>query len=388
MYKNQKFIILGLSLTLSTLSYASPFHEKTRLLVGGYNDAIASYVFNSSNGQIEQNTIIKTPAHNASWFSVDTERNRLFAVDEIGSKSTKTIGKVSSFKLSDPAKSLDKINTQATLGDEPTFVVHSPDGLYLFVANYAVNKNTGASLAVLPIDKDGKLGAVTQQLIHQASHVNPERQASSHIHRVTLTPDGQYVFVMDLGGDRVYTYRYDPKADPKHPLTAAKVPYTALPPGSGPRHLIFSANGHHAYLTLEMAGKLAIFDVLDGALQQRAVVPLTPSDFKGKLGAGALHLSEDGQFLYVSDRGKDNKILVYRVDPTTGLLSQIQRRSSEGQEPREFIISPDGHYLLVTNQFSNEIITFRRDPSNGKIGEAIQKVSFKAPSMLQFIPEK
>ncbi|AXI02648.1 lactonase family protein [Aquirhabdus parva] len=388
MYKNQKFLLLGLSLALSALSSASPFHEQTRLLVGGYNNAIASYVFNQSNGQIEQSTIVRTPAHNASWFTVDAERNRLFAVDEIGSKSTKPVGKVSGFKLLDPAKPLDKINTQPTLGDEPTFVVHSPDGHYVFVANYAVNPNTGASLVVLPIDQNGQLGAVTQQLVHQASHVNLERQASSHIHRVTLTPDGQYVFMMDLGGDRVYAYRYDAKSDPKHPLTPAKVPYTALPPGSGPRHLIFSADGHHAYLTLEMAGKLAVFDVLDGELKQRAIISLTPSDFKGKLGAGALHLSADGQFLYVSDRGKDNKILVYSVDPTTGLLSQIQRRSTEGQEPREFAISPDGHYLLVTNQFSNEIVTFKRDPSNGKLGASIQKVNVKAPSMLQFVPEK
>jgi 6-phosphogluconolactonase len=39
-----------------------------------------------------------------------------------------------------------------------------------------------------------------------------------------------------------------------------------LPPGSGPRHLLFDAKGRHAYLTLEMSAEVVMFDVQDDAL--------------------------------------------------------------------------------------------------------------------------
>ena len=51
------------------------------------------------------------------------------------------------------------------------------------------------------------------------------------------------MFSSDLGADRVFVYRYEPNAHPEHPLIAATPASVQLPPGSGPRHLLFGADG-------------------------------------------------------------------------------------------------------------------------------------------------
>src|SRR6202008_4320846 len=107
----------------------------------------------------------------------------------------------------------------------------SPDGKYLFVANYSVSPDPGGTLAVLPIDTRGALEAATQIKTHRASQFDRERQMSPHVHSAVVAPDGRAVFAQDLGADRIYVYRYD-AARPEAPLTLdAGQPSIALPAG-------------------------------------------------------------------------------------------------------------------------------------------------------------
>ena len=53
------------------------------------------------------------------------------------------------------------LNTVSSAGRQPTHATLSPDGKFLFVANYSVAKG-GAGVTVLPIGGDGKLGERVQ----------------------------------------------------------------------------------------------------------------------------------------------------------------------------------------------------------------------------------
>ncbi|MCE6981936.1 DUF1513 domain-containing protein, partial [Pseudomonas frederiksbergensis] len=150
---------------------------------------------------------------------------------------------------------------------------------------------------------------------------------------------------------------------PTQPLSAVEP--VSLPPGSGPRHLLFDRDGKHAYLTLEMSAQVVAFDYQDGKLVELQRLPLTEQNDASAKAAGALHLSADGRFLYVSNRGTANELLVFAVDDKSGKLMQVQRRSVEGDHPREFTLDPTGKYLLVANQKSNQIVVIRRDPRSG-----------------------
>nr|WP_269807327.1 MULTISPECIES: lactonase family protein [Pseudomonas] len=367
-------------LTASLMTLAINAHAAT-LLVGSYTDGgsqgIYRYGFDERNGQIDAKPQQVVKAVSPSWLVLSADQRLLFAVNETAQ------GHASSFSLSAKGE-IKPLNQVPSQGDEPTHASLSHDQRYLFVANYAVAPNPGGSLVVIPVARDGKLKAVVQQARHQPSKVNPERQAGAHVHSLVLSPDGRHLYASDLGADKVFIYRYD-GASPEHPLTPAIPPSVELPPGSGPRHLLFDAKGKHAYLTLEMSAEVVVFDVQDGALNERQRLPLTDLKDPAAKAAGGLHLSADGRFLYVSNRGTANEIVVYAVGKDDGQLTLLQRRSVEGDHPREFTLDPSGDFLLVANQKSNQIVVMHRDPRSGKLGDTVQKLEQQAPSDLKFL---
>ena len=367
-------------LTASLMSLTISAHAAT-LLVGSYTDGqsqgIYRYAFDSKTGQIDPTPQQVVKSVSPSWLVLSADQRQLFAVNETVN------GHVSSFSVSAKGE-IKPLNQVSSRGDEPTHASLSRDQRYLFVANYAVAPDPGGSLVVIPVAKDGKLKDVVQQLRHKASGVNPERQAGAHVHSLVLSPDGQHVYACDLGADKVFIYRYD-GASADHPLSPAIPASVDLPPGSGPRHLLFDAKGRHAYLTLEMSGEVVMFDVKDDALLERQRLPLTDQQDAAAKASGGLHLSADGRFLYVSNRGTVNEIVVFSVGKEDGQLAFLQRRSVEGDHPREFALDPSDNFLLVANQKSNQIVVMRRDPRSGKLGETVQRFTQDAPSDLKFI---
>lgn len=384
-----KWLPLLLASSVGAMSAQAASENEVELLVGSYtqgkSQGIYRLQFNSDTGRITPEPLQVFKTANPSWLTLSKDQQRLFVVNENGKGQADVVGRVSSLAIDPKTNELTLINQVKSLGEEPTHSSLSADERYLFVANYGVHEDPGGSLAVLPINDQGQLQPVTQMSSHQASRVNPERQMSAHVHSVVSSPDGKFVFANDLGADKIFVYQYDPAANPEHPLVAANPPAVELPAGSGPRHLLFSKDGKHAYLTTEMSAQVFVFDYANGHLKQRQAVDLAHGQPQEKRAAGALHASADGKFLYVSNRGKANELLVFAIDPATGELTEIQRRSVEGDHPREFTLSPNGKFLLVANQMSNAIVVIERDATTGKLGKTLQTLPMDAPSDVKFI---
>jgi 6-phosphogluconolactonase len=363
--------------------------EDYQLLVGSYtagqSQGIYRLAFDSRTGQIDARPLQVIKSANPSWLTLSKDQRQLFVVNENGPGQTDPVGRVSSFAIDPKTHALSLVSQVQSLGNEPTHSSLSIDGSHLFVSNYSVAEDPGGTLAVLPVTADGKLKPVVQMSSHPASRVNPERQASAHVHSTIPSPDGRYVFSNDLGADKVFAYRFDPKANPELPLTPATPAFVQLPPGSGPRHLLFSADGKHAWLTMEMSAQVAVFDYHDGQLEQTQMVDLAAGQPVSDKAAAALHASADGKFLYVSNRGTANQLLVFAIDPATGHLSELQRRAVEGDHPREFSLDPSGKFLLIANQKSNQIVVVERDVRTGLLGKTVQKLPMDAPSDLRFL---
>ena len=378
-----------MALSVGAMSAQADSRDEVELLVGSYtqgkSQGIYRLQFDSAKGRITPEPLQVFKAANPSWLTLSKDQTRLFVVNENGKGQSDVVGRVSSVAIDPKTNELTLINKVKTLGEEPTHSSLSADGRYLFVANYGVHADPGGSLAVLPINAEGQLQPVTQMSSHPASRVNPERQMSAHVHSVVSSPDGKFVYASDLGADKVFVYRYDPAANPDHPLVAADPAFVELPAGSGPRHLLFSGDGKHAYLTTEMSAQVFVFDYDNGRLKQRQALELAHGMPAQKRAAGALHASQDGKFLYVSNRGKANEILVFAINPGNGELTEIQRRSVDGDHPREFALSPNGKFLLIANQMSNAIVVLERDPETGTLGKTVQTLAMDAPSDLKFI---
>ena len=363
--------------------------EPHELLIGSYtqgqSQGIYRLQFDSRSGQLDATPLQVFQSANPSWLTLSRDQRQLFVVNENGPGQADVVGRVSSLAIDPKTRQLSLINQVQSLGNEPTHSSLSADGQYLFVSNYSVAADPGGSLAVLPVSREGRLSPPVQLSSHPASRVNPERQMSAHVHSTVSSPDGRFVFSNDLGADQVFVYRYDPKANPEHPLTAATPASVQLPPGSGSRHLLFAADGKHAYLSMEMSAQVAVFDYQDGTLTQRQLVDLAAGQPAAKKAAAALHASADGKFLYVSNRGTANELLVFAIDPSTGELKELQRRSVEGDHPREFSLDPSGRFVLVANQKSNQIVVIERDAQSGLLGKTVQKLALDAPSDLKFL---
>jgi 6-phosphogluconolactonase (cycloisomerase 2 family) len=360
-----------------------------QLLVGSYtagqSQGIYRLNFDAATGQIDAKPLQVVESENPSWLTVSKDQRRLYVVNENGPGQADPVGRVSSYAIDSKTHALSLINQVQSLGNEPTHSSLSVEGNHLFVSNYSVAEDPGGTLAVIPVGGHGKLKRVVQMSSHPSSRVNPERQMSAHVHSTVSSPDGNYVFSNDLGADKIFVYRFDPKANPDLPLTAATPASVQLPPGSGPRHLLFSADGKHAWLTMEMSAQVAVFDYQAGKLEQTQMIDLAAGQPASDKAAAALHASADGKFLYVSNRGTANQLLVFAIDPVSGHLKELQRRAVEGDHPREFSLDPSGRFLLIANQKSNQIVVVERDAKSGLLGKTVQKLPMDAPSDLKFL---
>jgi 6-phosphogluconolactonase len=75
---------------------------------------------------------------------------------------------------------------------------------------------------------------------------------------------------------------------------------------------------------------------------------------------------------------------VYAIEENAN-LREIQQRSSEGREPREFAIDPSGRFMLIANQKSDALVVLQRDPDSGLLGDTLQTLPMDRPSDVKFI---
>ncbi|MDR6388668.1 6-phosphogluconolactonase [Paraburkholderia phenoliruptrix] len=345
---------------------------------GGKSEGLYVYRFDTKTGDATRVSVAQTV--NPSYLVVSRDRRFVYAVNELpgdnGPASQR--GGVSAFRFDAASGQLSFLNKVSADGNDPCYLSLSPDGKYLLVANYSVAADPGGSFAVLPVQGDGQLGASVLTVHHEGGGPVKERQDNSHVHSTVFSPDGHYLFAQDLGADKLYSYRYTPDGS-RGLFGPTDWRYTQEKPGTGPRHLVFGADGKHAYLTSELAATVSTFDYADGKLTQVQTISLTEPGFKGKVGAAAIHLSPDGRFLYATNRGDANEIVIFSVDPANGHLRKIGHQSSLGKAPREFAIDPTGKWLIVGNQNSDSVYVFRRNEQSGLLEANPKRIEIGSP---------
>ncbi|WPN44932.1 lactonase family protein [Pseudomonas sp. P8_241] len=331
-------------------------------------------MFDSATGQINPKPLQVINSENPSWLTLSKDQRHLFVVNENGPGQTDPVGRVSSFAIDPKSHELSLINQVQSLGNEPTHSSLSADSRHLFVSNYSVSEDPGGTLAVLPVTADGKLQPVVQMSSHPSSRVNAERQMSAHVHSTVSSPEGKYVFSNDLGADKVFVYRFDAKANPELPLTPGTPAFVQLPPGSGPRHLLFSADGKHAWLTMEMSAQVAVFDYRDGKLEQTQMVDLAAGQPVSDKAAAALHASADGKFLYVCNYAHGQSVAGVCRRPGNGASQGARTQGSRGRSSFvAFSLIRAASSPLISNQKSNQIVVVERDAKTGLLGKTVRQ---------------
>ena len=223
---------------------------------------------------------------------------------------------------------------------------------------YGANYHKG-EVNVYRILDNGGIEAV-ESLYHQEETGPHKNQDHAHVHYTDLTPD-QRLVVCDLGTDRVYTY--DVAENGKLTLAATFV----AEPGTGPRHLVFHPTQPIAYLFGELDSTVSVLAYQEnGSFEKLQKISTLPEDFTGENGGAAIRISNDGRFLYTSNRGH-NSIAVFEISSNGEQLSAIQNISTEGDFPRDFALNSTNEFLVCANQNSDNLTLFTRDAQTGKL---------------------
>jgi 6-phosphogluconolactonase len=221
-------------------------------------------------------------------------------------------------------------------------------------------------------------------LTEHGSSVNPERQAGPHAHEAVVSADNRFLYVPDLGLDRIRIYRIDP-ANAK--LTPNDPPSAKVDAGYGPRHIAFSRNGKFAYVADELEPFVTVFshNASDGSLKEIKSISILPLGAKGENAPAEVELDHAGKFLYVSNRGPGT-IAVFAIDPANGTLKPVQVAATGGTWPRAFEFDPTGRFLFVGDQKADQFVIFEVDPASGKLSLTGRVINLPSPVCFLFVP--
>ena len=368
------FFVLSVCVCMTVHAQNAPLQQSSPtlyMLVGTYTrgttTGIYLYRFNQETGTAEAVSDAESP--NASYLTLSNDERYVYAVNESGVDAAS----VSAFSFDKAGGKLTRLNTQSTNGASPCYISADHAGRFVVTANYS-----GGTVSVLPLNADGSLQPLAKLFQFEGTGPDAGRQEKPHLHCAVFSPDGQYLFAADLGSDQLHKFTMGSTAPF---LTPGSPEAYKVEPGSGPRHLTFHPNGRFAYLINELSGKVTVFNYADGRLEPIQYIIADESDVKG---SADIHVSPDGRFLYASNRANTNNIAIFAINAADGKLT-LAGHQPTGRHPRNFIITPNGKYLLVANMNGNQIQIFEINKETGLLTEDSSKqMNIDRPVCIKF----
>lgn len=377
----RKILVISLLSTLMLLSCTNRTNKEEGaanpelyLIVGSYAEAeqegIKLYNFNQLTGLFDSVSAL-SGVPNPSYLEPSQDGAMLYAISE----NDEATACASAIALDKEQGEMTILNKALIHSGGPCYIALSPDGRFAVTAEYS-----GGTLTVFPIGEQGKLMPHSQQIFFVGSGPEPRRQTQPRLHCVSFTPDGKCLIANDLGCDRSYAFALEDSICDN--LIKNRLEYEIkLEPGSGPRHICFHPEGKYAYLINEISGKVTAF-----SYQQEKLEPIQyiAADTVGAQGSGDIHISPDGKYLYSSNRLKADGLAIFSVNQEDGTLTKVGYQLT-GIHPRNFIISPNGKYLLVACRDDNFIQIFERDAETGLLKDTGAAISTSKPVCLKFV---
>ena len=339
--------------------------------------------FDVSTGHLTQPSLVAEtlrPSYLALSPSAPDVPRRLYAVNAVADPSAT----VTSFVIDPASGALRQLNRVTSAGAGPCYISLDATGESAFVANYV-----GSTIATYRVQPDGSLSEPVVRLDYKQSRFGKRgpnvRQDVPHPHSVHLSPDNRFLLVNDLGSDAISVFTVDPATARLGPPAL----FTNDRPGSGPRHIAFHPNGRWVYSINELDSTIDRFLWTTTSSQGLLVIAgppvktIAPGFRVAKNTAAEVAISDDGGFLYASNRGEDT-LVVFTISPTDGALSFMQRIPCGGKTPRHFTLDPSGRWLLCGNQDSATVTILRRDKYTGRLAGPVQTVALDSVMFTMF----
>jgi 6-phosphogluconolactonase len=342
-----------------------------RFVASGWNDALVHGILDSEAGIVEVGDPVPSPLRMSY---VDYHAPSGLVLGLWIPEHDDTDGALMAYDLARPAAGpVFQLSTQAR--GPCHFFVHEAAGI-IPVACYS-----GGALTVFRWDgKRETTPELVECLRFTGGSVHPKRQTQPRAHGVAWTPDGRWLYLCDLGTDRVSWF-------PLSRWTGAPAPgdppagFVNSTPGAGPRHCAVAPDGAHLYMVNEMSMTICSYaiEAETGSLslveEQTTVIGAdgAAAEAPAESTAAEVAVHPSGRWVYVSNRGP-HTVAVFERDAASGSLAPRGSFSTEGEWPRHFSVDAAGTVMLVANVRSNSVSAFALDAETGlgrPIGEPI-----------------
>lgn len=374
-------LALGFFAHVGVLTAVEPsqLNKPLRVYIGTYTDGRSEgiYVaeFDASTGALSTPRLA-AKSQNPSFLAIHLNGKYLYAANELGEFQGQRSGGLSAFSIDPASGELKLLNQVASGGGAPCHISLDPQAKYLLTANY-----TGGNIAAFSLAEDGKLKERTAFIQHEGSGVNRSRQEAPHAHAINTDPSGRFVFVNDLGVDKVFIYRPNASGG----LTPADPPALEIKAGSGPRHLAILENVVYVLNELSSTVTVFSFDFATGKAKELQTLSTIPGDASGESWCAEILVHPSGRFVYASNRGHDSLAIFERGDD--GKLTPKGYVKTGFKVPRNFVFDPSGAYCLVGSQTTDEVYVHRVDEKTGEMTLVGSPVKVGSPVCFRFAPQ-
>jgi len=351
---------------------------------GEPSKGIYAWRFDSESGAMEPLGLVAETSR-PLFLALHPNRRFLYAVSRPSPVERTHRGVVLAYSVDSPGGKLTALNSVSSGGIDPAYISVDKTGHNVLVANYGSNSGEGA-VAVFPIKKDGSLAEASESIQYTGTGVHPQRQQGPHSHAIDSAPDNHVVIVTDLGLDQLFVYRFDVS---RGRLSANNPPFATLPPGAGPRHIVFHPGSRWLYVVNEIQSTITTFayDATTGTLTHLQTISTLPKEFSGASSAAEIRIHPNRKFLYGLNRGHDS-VASFSIDPKTGMLTLVELVSTQGKTASNFNIDPSGSWLIAANQGSDSLVMFKLDQNTGKLQATGKSFQVGTPSCVSFLPLK
>ncbi len=378
-------VVAGVSSSPARSRGADP--DKYHVYIGTYTEAEGSKgvyrcELDAKTGELSK-AELAAELTNPSFLAISPNGKFLYAVSETQGNGEKKEGGVFAFKIDPGTGKLTKLNETTSGGGDPCHISVSGSGRYALVSNY-----TGGSWAVFKLGEDGKLGDRTDFHAFKdkpAEGANKERQDKAHTHCGVFgnTRGTEFAYVVDLGLDRVYSYKLDEATGKMAPTKPA---FVQLPAGTGPRHIAFHSAAGKAFVCGELNSTLVTLRAYatDGTLQAydgktvgidlRADATLSTlpakvaDDVRKKNSTAEVLVHPKDAHVLVSNRGY-NSLAMFGFNANKTEFAAEIKSAGDGPRaiatPRNFNIVPTGKWILIANQDGGNVVVAQYDANGG-----------------------
>ncbi len=375
-------LLIALCLVASFSSRSQP--KKEILYVGTFSvrgsQGIYAYSFDRVKRTLKLLQAVPS-LESPSYLTVHPSGKFLYSVNRGKAEVSDNGGSVTAYGIDPKTGKLSGLNTRPSYGADPCHISIDKTGQYAFISNYSEG-----NLVVLPLFDDGLIGSPSDAKKYTGGSIHPTRQESPHIHSAVVSPDNRFLYVQDLGTDKIYIYEFNAS---NGSLISAKTPEVNVTPGSGPRHFTFHPTGKFAYLSEELTSSVCVFGV-NKATGELSVLQDTvrslPPTFKGSNTSADIQTDTRGKYLYMSNRGM-NAISIFSILPA-GKINLVAQQATNGKTPRNILVDPKGEFIFVANQDSDTIVVYRINSKTGKLTVVGKPLKVPSPVCMKMLTMK